>query len=151
MKRTILRAAVVPVLAAVAFGIAAPSACAATAPTKAADATSGPSVTVGKIFLGKGIVASVDVSFDYVCTDATDHVAVELVSGPTTLKATKAKGALECDGAKHTSFVEWAARTVATDTPAKATAGLYTKQGGLQARVSEKTMKPGYGLPPFGN
>ncbi|MFD8996130.1 hypothetical protein [Streptomyces abikoensis] len=142
MKRTILRAAVVPVLAAVAFGTAAPSACAA---------TSGPSVAVNKIFLGKGIVASVDVSFDYVCTDATDRVAVELVSGATTLKATKAKSALECDGAKHTSFVEWAARTIATDTPAKATAGLYGKKGELQAPVSEKTMKPGYGLPPFGN
>ncbi|MFF4156977.1 hypothetical protein [Streptomyces sp. NPDC001678] len=118
---------------------------------KAADVvTSGPSVAVNKIFLGKGVVASVDVSFDYVCTSATDHVAVEVVSGATTLKATKAKRELQCDGAEHTGFVEWTQRTIATDTPAKATVGLYTKDGELQARVAEKTMKPGYGLPTIG-
>ncbi|GHC72043.1 hypothetical protein [Streptomyces cinnamoneus] len=217
MKRTSLRAAGVSALAAVALGIAAPAATAATvepvaksdrgAGTKSADearraaeaaakaaseaaaraaaksagdaaraaaeaaaksaaeaarkaaeaakAAAAPSVSVRKIFLGKGIVASLDVSFDYTCTAATDHLEVTLASDPgsgkpTVLKGVRAKKDLQCDGARHSGFYEWTGNGGGAFPPgstAKATVALYGKDNALQAPVAEKTAQLGYDLP----
>ncbi|MCA6091203.1 hypothetical protein LE181_03340 [Streptomyces sp. SCA3-4] len=222
MKRTSLRAAGVSALAAVALGIAAPAATAATvepvaksdrgAGTKSADearraaedaakaaseaaaraaaksaadaaaraaaeaaaksaaeaarkaaeaakAAAAPSVSVRKIFLGKGIVASLDVSFDYTCTAATDHLEVTLASDPgsgkpTVLKGVRAKKDLQCDGARHSGFYEWTGNGGGAFPPgstAKATVALYGKDNALQAPVAEKTAQLGYDLPTSGS
>ncbi|MBT2545771.1 hypothetical protein J7E99_35115 [Streptomyces sp. ISL-44] len=152
--RTILRTVSAGALAAVVLGIAAPPAGATTAAP--------PSATIDRIFLGRGIVASVDVAFTYSCNAATDRIDVTLTSGttdpttggPTVLKRAHDRQGLECDGARHHGFVEWVGeeqKAFGTDTAAKATAALYDKDGALQAPVVEKTMKPGYGVPPLGN
>ncbi|MEU4212454.1 hypothetical protein AB0F13_21070 [Streptomyces sp. NPDC026206] len=124
----------------------------------AAEAAKAPSVSVRKIFLGKGIVASVDVSFDYLCTSATDRLEVTLTSAPksgkpTVFKSTRAQQSLQCDGAKHTGFVEWQGPGLdafGTDNLAKATVALYGKGDVLQAPIAEKSMKPGYDTPSVG-
>ncbi|GHC73297.1 hypothetical protein [Streptomyces cinnamoneus] len=105
MKRTVLRAAGVSILAAAAIGTVVPTAVAAGgghAPgkfsTHAAKAVAkAPSVSVKKIFTGQGTVPSVIVTFDYSCNAATQRLDVTLTSfpplpaGATYLKATKAE------------------------------------------------------------
>ncbi|GAA2708395.1 MULTISPECIES: hypothetical protein [Streptomyces] len=148
MKRTTLRAAGVSVLTAVALGAAAPAAL-------AAGTTGTPSVEVRKIFTGNGIVASLDVSFDYVCNADTERLDVTLLSAPAGRKpvfltATKTKGDLQCDGKKHTGLAEWH-DLVDANVPARATLELYGKGNLLQTPLVEKTMKPGPGRLPFGD
>ncbi|MFF4739324.1 hypothetical protein ACFY2W_26085 [Streptomyces sp. NPDC001262] len=115
-----------------------------------------PSVTVKKIFLGAGTVTSVDVSFEYSCTPVTDRLEVTFISIPdsptdsiTLLKTAKTRHELQCDGTKHTDFVEWADRTV-TSKSAQATISLYGKGNVLQAPMAEKIMKLDYDIPPIG-
>ncbi|MFF4158565.1 hypothetical protein [Streptomyces sp. NPDC001678] len=147
MKLTSLRAAGVALLvSAAALGAAAPATAAAKAPF----------VGVDKIFIGRGSIPSVLVSFDYACTAATERLDITLTAfpappaGATYLKATKAKRDLRCDGARHTDFVEWTHNTLRMDTPARAALSLHDKSGELQVPMAEKTMKPGAGTPPVG-
>ncbi|MEV4431916.1 hypothetical protein [Streptomyces sp. NPDC049585] len=152
MKRTTLRAAGVSVLTAVALGAAAAPAALAAGTT---GTTGTPSVEVRKIFTGNGIVASLDVSFDYVCNADTERLDVTLLSAPAGRKpvyltATKAKGDLQCDGRKHTGLAEWH-DMVDANVPARATLELYGKGSVLQTPLVEKTMKPGPGRLPFGD
>lgn len=158
MKRTTLRAVGVSALTTVALGVAVPAVIGTPAQAATAPAAKGPSVNVKDAFFGKGIVASLDVTFEYTCQPSTDRLEVTLASAAkngksTVLKATRAAKDLQCDGAKHAGFVEWTGTgggAFAPGAPATATAALYDKRDTLQGKVSEKTVNLGYGVPAFG-